>query len=134
MAAGSLKLARRVDHTVNSATQLMVMLQKGPYKRRRRRTRKKLQRLIDVLNTFQRIALTEPPGEAPLLEVFDSLKAADHLLERSMHAAITKSRLRKIRRGATAHRQSFEAIMGTQPESTGPRLMASYPTAEQPSI
>ena len=114
-ASEALSLARRIDDTLHNATQLIVMLQKGPYKRRRRRGRKKLALLVDTLSQLQRLAIASSLTVADLQGGARILDRADSLLQRGMRKPMTKARLKKIRRGAMRDRQALHVLLSPTP-------------------
>lgn len=130
---GLLDLPRRIEQTLGNAQDLRSRLKKGPFRRRRVRVRRQLQRMIELLGEVQRWSIAQPPSRVDTHTLRALVDALDALLHEARHAQLTKPGLRRLRHTLKQQRHDVRdewSALGS-PVAVEPAVLASFLVHEQ---
>jgi hypothetical protein len=109
--ATHLLLVRRVERLAAHALAVRSRLEAGPFERQRKRLRRQLRKLADVLTRVQAHALATAAGDAVTPDVTRLLPDAEALIEALRDGELSKPRLRAARHDVKRTRRALAATL-----------------------
>lgn len=104
-----LDLPRRIDHTLGEAREVHARLKKGPFRNRRRRARRQLARMVELLGELQRWTIAQALAADQTRALRALLDGVDVLLHDARHEQLTKPGLKRLRRDVKRQRHAVLA-------------------------